>query len=78
MGNIAQLRGQFNSINTYDYIITLIKRRKKNIIYLMRIVISFEETWIPLTLGCYVQRLVEIGPVVLKKKTFLILSMYFR
>ena len=29
MGNIAHLRKQFKSINTYDYIITLIKRRKK-------------------------------------------------
>ena len=37
MGHIAHLRKQFKSINTYDYIITLIKRRKKNIIKLMRI-----------------------------------------
>ena len=28
MGHIAHLRKQFKSINTYDYIITLIKRRK--------------------------------------------------
>ena len=32
MGHIAHLRKQFKSMNTYDYIITLIKRRKKNII----------------------------------------------
>ena len=32
MGHINHLRKQFKSINTYDYIITLIKRRKKNII----------------------------------------------
>ena len=32
MGHLAHLRKQFKSINTYDYIITLIKRRKKNII----------------------------------------------
>ena len=31
MGHIAHLRKQFKSINTYDYIITLIKRRKNNI-----------------------------------------------
>ena len=37
MGHIAHLRKQFKSINTYDYIITLIKRRKKNIIKLTRI-----------------------------------------
>ena len=37
MGHIAHLRKQFQSINTYDYIITLIKRRKNNIIHFMRI-----------------------------------------
>ena len=30
MGHIAHLRKQFKSQNKYDYIITLIKRRKKN------------------------------------------------
>ena len=30
MGHIAHLRKQFNSINTYEYIITLIRRRRKN------------------------------------------------
>ena len=34
---------------------------------------SFERNWIPLTLGCSVPSLVEIGPVVLENK----LSMYF-
>ena len=29
MGHIAHLRKQFKSINTYDYVIMLIKRRKK-------------------------------------------------
>ena len=28
---------------------------------------SFEDTWIPITHGCFVRSLVEIGPVVLKK-----------
>ena len=38
MSHIAHLRKQFKSINTYDYIMTLIKRRKnKNIINFMRI-----------------------------------------
>ena len=36
MGHIAHLRKQFKSINTHDYIVTLIKRRK-NIINFMRI-----------------------------------------
>ena len=34
IGHIAHLRKQFKSINTFDYIITLIKRRKKNHYYL--------------------------------------------
>ena len=41
MGHIAHLRKQFKSLNTYDYIITLIKRRKKNIINIGSL---FEET----------------------------------
>ena len=49
MGHIAHLRKQFKSINTYDYIITLIKRRKKNIITLFYcFFINFEETLISL------------------------------
>ena len=34
---------------------------------------SFERNWIPLTQGCSVPSLVEIGPVVLENKS----SMYF-
>ena len=30
---------------------------------------SFKQIWIPFTQGCYVPSLVEIGPVVLEKKT---------
>ena len=30
---------------------------------------SFEQTWIPSTQGCFVPTLVEIGPVVLEKKS---------
>ena len=41
MGHIAHLRKQFKSINTYDYIITLIKRRKKPIINFIRIYFFF-------------------------------------
>ena len=135
MGHIAHLRKQFKSINTYDYIITMIKRRNKNIIILMRIkwfffeqralnpihprilcakfgwdwlsgsreedflnfvnVFSLFRNYLPLekdgalhlnelanlnpfTQGCFVPSLVEIGPVVLEKKDFLISSMYFQ
>ena len=63
---------QFKSINTYDYIIMLIKRRKKNTSLLLGELIgsSFEQTWIPFTKGCFVPSLVEIGSVVLEKKIF--------
>ena len=30
---------------------------------------SFEETWVPITRGCFVPSLVKIGPVVLEKKS---------
>ena len=54
MGHIAQLRKQFKSINTYDYIITLIKRRRKKTLLTLWDFIgsSFEETWILFTQGC--------------------------
>ena len=41
MGHIAHLRKQLKSINTSDYIIMLIKRRKNNIINFMRIYCFF-------------------------------------
>ena len=45
MGHIAHLRKQFKSINTYDYIITLIKQRKKTLLTLREFIgSSFEET----------------------------------
>ena len=43
MGHIAHLRKQIKSINTYDNIITLIKKRKKPIIIFMRIKCFFLE-----------------------------------
>ena len=71
MGHIAHLRKQFQSINTHDYIITLIKRRKKNIIKLM----SINWFFIWRNLNPYHPRmlvpgLVEIGTVVLEKRIF--------
>ena len=50
MGHIAHLRKQFKSLNKYDYIITLIKRRKKKVLWEI-IGSSFEEIWIPFTQG---------------------------
>ena len=67
MGHIAHLRKQFKSLNKYDYIITLIQRIMKKTLWEF-IGYSFEQTWIPFTQGCFVPRLVEIGPMVLEKK----------
>ena len=45
MGHIAHLRKQFKSINTYDYIIILIKRRKNTLLILGELIgSSFEQT----------------------------------
>ena len=41
MGHVAHLRKQLKSVNTYDFIITLIKKGKKNIIYFLRIEQNF-------------------------------------
>ena len=38
----------------------------------------FEQNWIIFSQGCFVPSLVEIGPVALEKKIFLISSMNFR
>ena len=45
MGHIAHLRKQFKSINTYDYMITLIKSRKNTLLILGELIgSSFEQT----------------------------------
>ena len=78
MGHIAHLRKQFKSINTYDYIITLIMRRKQNIFNFMRI------NWIfiwrnlnPLHRRSFVPSLVDFWPCGSGVEDFWILSMYF-
>ena len=38
---------------------------------------SFDQIWIPITQGCFVPSLVEIGPVVLKKKIFKVCQCIF-
>ena len=71
MGHIAHLRKQFKSINTYDYIITLIKRRKNPSFTLWEFDgSSFEQIWIPFIQWCTVPSLVEISPAVLEKQIF--------
>ena len=72
MGHIAHQSKQFKSINTYDYIITLIKWRKKTFINFIVFFIwkKKPKPWIPFTQVCFVPRLFEIGPVVLEKKIF--------
>ena len=64
MGHLAHLRKQLKSINTYDYIITLFKRRKKPLLSLWELNgSSFEQNWVPFTQGCFVPSLFKIGPV---------------
>ena len=59
MGHIAHLRKQFKSINTYDYIMTLIKRSKnKNIINFMRIYCFF--IWTKLESSSYKDALSQV------------------
>ena len=43
MGHIAHMRKQFISINTYDYIITLIKRRKKPLLSKWELVLHLKK-----------------------------------
>ena len=58
------------SMNTfsqsYDYITTLICRRKK----LSSSFWLFVKSWFSFTQGCFVQSLIEIGPMVLVKNIF--------
>ena len=62
MGHIAHLRKQFKSLyHNVD------SENKEKTLWEF-IGSSFEQTWIPFTQGCFVPRLVEIGPVVLEKK----------
>ena len=69
MGYISPLRKQFKSMNTYDFIITLIKRGRNPLSTFKKLNGSlFEETWIPFTQICFVQNLVEISIVVPEKK----------
>ena len=62
MGNTTHLSKQFKSIHTYDYIITLIKRRKHQTFTLWEFTgSSFERTWIPFIQGCIVPSLIELA-----------------
>ena len=82
MGNIAHLRNQFKSINTFaqsnDYIISLILERKKTHHLLFDYwTVLICKTWVPFNQGWFVPKsLAEIGPVVLADFKFS--SMYFR
>ena len=65
-GHIAHLRKQFKSINTYDYIITLIEQKKKTLSVLL------QENWMVFNMNKFESpsskdALVEIDPVVLEK-----------
>ena len=76
MGHITHLRKQFKSLNKYDYIITLIKRRKKNL-YEKLLVLHLKKFESPSPKDALCQVWLKLGSVVLEKKFFLILSMFF-
>ena len=69
MGHIAHLRKQFNFIKQILSYRNVDSENKEKTLWEF-IGSSFEQTWIPFTQGCFVPRLVEIGPVVLEKKIF--------
>ena len=78
MGHIAHLRKQFKSINTYDNIITLFNKRRKNQSFTLWEFncSSFEQTWIPFIQECIVPSLVGISSVFLEKKIFKFVNVF--
>ena len=67
-------------INTYDYIISLIKRRKYPFFPLWKLngyCSSFDQTWILFTQECFVSSLIEIGQVILEKKIFKFVNVFY-
>ena len=82
MGHIAHLRKvrkQLKSINTFDYIIMLIKRRKNPLSTFWELmVLHLNKLESPSSPSCFVQNLVDIGSVVLEKKIFKFHSFFFR
>ena len=78
MGHIAHLRKQFKSINTYDYIITLIKRRKKTLLTLWEFIgSSFQKKHeSPSPKDALCQDWVKLAQWFWRRR-FLNLSMYF-
>ena len=71
MGHIAHLRKQFKSLyHNVD------SENKEKTLWEF-IGSSFEQTWIPFTQGCFVPKLVEIGPVVLEKNILKFCKVYF-
>ena len=67
MGHITHLRKQFKSLNKYDYIITLIKRRKKNL-YEKLLVLHLKKFESPSPKDALCQVWLKLGSVVLEKK----------
>ena len=67
MGHTAHLRKQFKSINTYFYIKTLIKRRKKTTINFIRIYWFFD----------HLKKLESLHPRMLCAKAWLKLAQWF-
>ena len=79
MGHIAHLRKQFKSINTYDYIIMLIKRRKKKhyLLYENKWVLHLKKLESPSPLDALCQDCLKLAQWFWRRGFFKILSMYF-
>ena len=81
MGHIAHLRKQFKSINTYDYIITLIKRRKNHYqLHDKSLVLHLNKLESPSSKDALCQDWLKLAQWFLEKRIFKkkIPSMYFR
>ena len=70
MSHTAHLRNQFQSINPYNYTITLIKREKRHYLLFENCLVLVCLKLNPLHLKCFVLSLVEIGSAILEKTVF--------
>ena len=56
---------------SYDYIITLIRRRRKSLSFFENWMVLIVKSRVSFTQGCFVPSLVEISPTALKTKIFI-------
>ena len=76
MGHIAHLRKQFKSLNKYDYIITLIKRRKKTL-YEKLLVLHLEKFESPSPKDALCQVWIKLAQYFWRRGFFNFVILYF-